>query len=173
MRLWRNWQTRTVQVRVGNHGGSNPFNRTRKESIRAPFFVHPAGKGIRTRTGASGRRDHPVDDRVANDQYILWTLGSLLLCKITQLNNRFVVYLYYTFLICILSISFIQRNSLVYVLKNVSLYILQKADSTAYCTTKGWSDGVLYHKRLTWRRYLVIVRPLFVSASCITIKAQH
>ena len=31
MRLWRNWQTRTVQVRVGNHGGSNPFNRTIKK----------------------------------------------------------------------------------------------------------------------------------------------
>ena len=27
-RSWRNWQTRTVQVRVGNHGGSNPFDRT-------------------------------------------------------------------------------------------------------------------------------------------------
>ena len=29
MRLWRNWQTRTVQVRVGNHEGSNPFSRTK------------------------------------------------------------------------------------------------------------------------------------------------
>ncbi len=28
MRSWRNWQTRTVQVRVGDHGGSNPFDRT-------------------------------------------------------------------------------------------------------------------------------------------------
>ena len=32
MRSWRNWQTRTVQVRVGNHGGSNPFDRTKKMS---------------------------------------------------------------------------------------------------------------------------------------------
>ena len=28
MRSWRNWQTRTVQVRVGNRGGSNPLDRT-------------------------------------------------------------------------------------------------------------------------------------------------
>ena len=28
LRSWRNWQTRTVQVRVGNHGGSNPLDRT-------------------------------------------------------------------------------------------------------------------------------------------------
>ena len=28
MRSWRNWQTRTVQVRVGDHGGSNPLDRT-------------------------------------------------------------------------------------------------------------------------------------------------
>lgn len=32
MRLWRNWQTRTVQVRVMNsHEGSNPSNRTNEE----------------------------------------------------------------------------------------------------------------------------------------------
>ena len=29
LRIWRNWQTRTVQVRVRNHGGSNPFIRTK------------------------------------------------------------------------------------------------------------------------------------------------
>ena len=29
LRIWRNWQTRTVQVRVSNHGGSNPFIRTK------------------------------------------------------------------------------------------------------------------------------------------------
>lgn len=33
MRLWRNWQTRTVQVRVMNsHEGSNPSNRTNGKS---------------------------------------------------------------------------------------------------------------------------------------------
>ena len=31
MRSWRNWQTRTVQVRVGNRGGSNPLDRTNKK----------------------------------------------------------------------------------------------------------------------------------------------
>ena len=30
MRGWRNRQTRTFEVRVGNHGGSNPLPRTKK-----------------------------------------------------------------------------------------------------------------------------------------------
>ena len=36
MRSWRNWQTRTVQVRVGDHGGTNPFDRTitKQTSVR-------------------------------------------------------------------------------------------------------------------------------------------
>ena len=28
MRLWRNWQTRTFEGRVGNRMGSSPINRT-------------------------------------------------------------------------------------------------------------------------------------------------
>ena len=29
MRMWRNWQTRMIQVHVGNHAGSSPVIRTR------------------------------------------------------------------------------------------------------------------------------------------------
>ena len=36
MRGWRNWQTRTFEVRVGNLEGSNPFPRT-KETKSEPF----------------------------------------------------------------------------------------------------------------------------------------
>ena len=45
MRSWRNWQTRTVQVRVGNHGGSNPFDRTKKMStpLGVLIFLVPIG----------------------------------------------------------------------------------------------------------------------------------
>ena len=28
VRLWRNWQTRTVEGRMGNRAGSNPVSRT-------------------------------------------------------------------------------------------------------------------------------------------------
>ena len=55
MRSWRNWQTRTVQVRVGDHGGSNPFDRTKTK--RHPFWMsfcfHTKTGGIRTREGMS------------------------------------------------------------------------------------------------------------------------
>ena len=30
MRLWRNWQTRTFEGRMGDHPGSSPGNRTKK-----------------------------------------------------------------------------------------------------------------------------------------------
>ena len=56
LRSWRNWQTRTVQVRVGDHGGSNPFDRTiMKETsfwvslllcIQAKEFEHQKGERI-------------------------------------------------------------------------------------------------------------------------------
>ena len=55
MRSWRNWQTRTVQVRVGDHGGSNPLDRTK--SKRHPygclFCYHTITEEIRTREGMS------------------------------------------------------------------------------------------------------------------------
>ncbi len=51
MRFWRNWQTRTVQVRVGNHGGSNPLNRTiRKQPLQGGCFLMVKKEGIRTHT---------------------------------------------------------------------------------------------------------------------------
>ena len=31
MRLWRNWQTRTFEGRVGNRMGSSPISRTKQE----------------------------------------------------------------------------------------------------------------------------------------------
>ena len=34
MRMWRNWQTRMIQVHVGNHAGSSPVIRTTKGSLR-------------------------------------------------------------------------------------------------------------------------------------------
>ncbi len=40
MRSWRNWQTRTVQVRVGNRGGSNPLDRTR---MKTPLTIEVDG----------------------------------------------------------------------------------------------------------------------------------
>ncbi len=41
LRSWRNWQTRTVQVRVGDHGGSNPFDRTiaKETSFRVSLLL--------------------------------------------------------------------------------------------------------------------------------------
>ena len=39
MRSWRNWQTRTVQVRVGDHGGSNPFDRTKQKDTRLSVLL--------------------------------------------------------------------------------------------------------------------------------------
>ena len=41
MRLWRNWQTRTFEGRMGDHPGSSPGNRTNKmrEQICSRFFV--------------------------------------------------------------------------------------------------------------------------------------
>ncbi len=45
MRGWRNWQTRTFEVRVGNLGGSNPLPRTTENGLAAEmqqgrfFFV--------------------------------------------------------------------------------------------------------------------------------------
>ena len=55
MRSWRDWQTRTVQVRVGDHGGSNPFDRTKTRQAsdgRLFCFVH-INEGIRTRKGTA------------------------------------------------------------------------------------------------------------------------
>ena len=34
MRRWRNWQTRTFEGRVGDHTGSSPVRRTRKDCFR-------------------------------------------------------------------------------------------------------------------------------------------
>ena len=42
MRSWRNWQTRTVQVRVGDHGGSNPFDRTKYSDHLECMVVKPS-----------------------------------------------------------------------------------------------------------------------------------
>ena len=58
MRSWRNWQTRTVQVRVGDHGGSNPFDRTKTRQAsdgRLFCFVH-INEGIRTRKGTAVKK---------------------------------------------------------------------------------------------------------------------
>ena len=32
MRMWRNWQTRMIQVHVGNHAGSSPVIRTKQNT---------------------------------------------------------------------------------------------------------------------------------------------
>ena len=40
MREWRNWQTRTFEVRVVHHTGSSPVSRTRHRlRFRRCFFV--------------------------------------------------------------------------------------------------------------------------------------
>ncbi len=39
MRGWRNWQTRMLEVHVGNLEGSNPFSRTKKTQLRLCFFA--------------------------------------------------------------------------------------------------------------------------------------
>ena len=48
MRSWRNWQTRTVQVRVGDHGGSNPFDRTitKETSFGASLLLYIQSGGF-------------------------------------------------------------------------------------------------------------------------------
>ena len=48
MRSWRNWQTRTVQVRVGDHGGSNPFDRTitKETSFRVSLLLYIQSGGF-------------------------------------------------------------------------------------------------------------------------------
>ena len=57
MRSWRNWQTRTVQVRVGNRGGSNPLDRTRKkQSALAGCFFY-VGHRIRDSNPKGHRRE--------------------------------------------------------------------------------------------------------------------
>ena len=33
MRMWRNWQTRMIQVHVGNHAGSSPVIRTKIQEV--------------------------------------------------------------------------------------------------------------------------------------------
>ena len=52
MRSWRNWQTRTVQVRVGDHGGSNPFDRTitKQTSVRASVLLCIQSRGFEPET---------------------------------------------------------------------------------------------------------------------------
>ena len=42
MRGWRNWQTRTFEGRVGNHTGSSPVLRTKKETS----FVYQDKRGF-------------------------------------------------------------------------------------------------------------------------------
>ena len=68
MRSWRNWQTRTVQVRVGNRGGSNPLDRTKKiEQVQTcSIFYCDTNLGIRTRKGIAVKRGLPVEGRVGD-----------------------------------------------------------------------------------------------------------
>ena len=41
MRLWRNWQTRTFEGRVGNRMGSSPISRTMQKALRKQcFFIY-------------------------------------------------------------------------------------------------------------------------------------
>ena len=60
MRGWRNWQTRTFEVRVGNLEGSNPFPRTRKrpfsESWKSAFFFAAAQTGTQKAQARGGLR---------------------------------------------------------------------------------------------------------------------
>lgn len=37
--MWRNWQTRRFQVPVGDHAGSSPVIRTKKENQSEHFFI--------------------------------------------------------------------------------------------------------------------------------------
>ena len=54
MRSWRNWQTRTVQVRVGDHGGSNPFDRTiTKQTSLGRLFCYAYNRGDSNPKGRS------------------------------------------------------------------------------------------------------------------------
>ena len=70
MRSWRNWQTRTVQVRVGNRGGSNPLDRTKSKTTSFGwsfyFFVRVIGLGIRTQKGIAVKGELPVEGRVGD-----------------------------------------------------------------------------------------------------------
>ena len=69
MRSWRNWQTRTVQVRVGNRGGSNPLDRTKIKMTGSPviFFMCKVIRiEIRTRKGITVKRTLPVEVRVGD-----------------------------------------------------------------------------------------------------------
>ena len=38
LRLWRNWQTRTFEGRMGDHPGSSPGNRTKKRERNFSFL---------------------------------------------------------------------------------------------------------------------------------------
>ena len=69
MRSWRNWQTRTVQVRVGNRGGSNPLDRTKMKTTGSPVvfhFLRLESLGIRTRKGIAVKGELPVEGRVGD-----------------------------------------------------------------------------------------------------------
>ena len=60
LRSWRNWQTRTVQVRVGDHGGSNPLDRTIKNRylLDACFFIYK-------KTGFEPHGLHQVNNEIS------------------------------------------------------------------------------------------------------------
>ena len=47
LRLWRNWQTRTFEGRMGDHPGSSPGNRTKKRERNFPLsFFASATRGM-------------------------------------------------------------------------------------------------------------------------------
>ena len=64
MRLWRNWQTRTFEGRVGDRMGSSPISRTSKRHCKRSAFCNdirshvpenPAGRFRGGRQGAAER----------------------------------------------------------------------------------------------------------------------
>ena len=63
MQLWRNWQTRTFEGRVGNHMGSSPIGRTKqKNHAKAWFFcLAKAGMSLEREAVAAGGRGRPPE----------------------------------------------------------------------------------------------------------------
>ena len=54
MRLWRNWQTRTFEGRVGNRMGSSPISRTKKSGFLTRIYLYPKCSIILYFQGFSG-----------------------------------------------------------------------------------------------------------------------
>ena len=54
MRIWRNWQTRWFQVPVGDHAGSTPVIRTKKQPH---FWARLFFYFCKDTTGVVGRQD--------------------------------------------------------------------------------------------------------------------